>query len=569
MFRRALIVVFAAILVAGSIALDARRQNASANRATNTEPVVSEPREANTHAHGTKHSRGTMPKLPGLGNWTHRVTTTSKEAQAYFDQGLGLAYAFNHEEAARSFERAVQLDSACAMCYWGIAYAVGPNINLPMAGATEPRAFAAISKAVRLKAKASTHERALIEAMARRYGTPPGAARAARDSAYAAAMRLVAQRYPRDVDSHVLFADALLNLRPWNQWTLEGQPQPGTLELVAALERALQLEPNHAGACHLYVHAVEASNTPERALPCAERLPRLMPGAGHIVHMPAHTYLRMGRYEDAARANLAAVEADHRYFAQHEVGRGVYPMFYAPHNLHFLWAAYLLSGQQAKALKTAQSLLVGVSLEEARAVASLQAFLPTVILTRARFGDWPGVLAEAAPPADLRYAKAMWHYARGLASSAQGNMRSAQTELDSVRVIAAQIPNDVIIILNPASLLLKLAGEVLAGDVALKQKQFEKAIAHFQKAVQLQNELAFDEPPPWYHSARNFLGEALLVANRPTEAEAAFRADVRFLRENGWSLSGLERALRAQGKAEEATAVGQRYREAWKYADSN
>jgi pimeloyl-ACP methyl ester carboxylesterase/tetratricopeptide (TPR) repeat protein len=523
-------------------------------------------REAGAHEHGAKHTGGTMPLLEGLGTWQHAVTTSSREAQKYFDQGLNLVYAFNHDQAVRSFERAVQLDPACAMCYWGIAYALGPNINLPMAAAIEPRALEAISKA-RKQQRVTAHERALIDAMARRFGVPAGAARAARDSAYAAAMRGVAQRYPDDVDTQVIFADALLNLRPWNQWTTDGQPQPGTMELVAALERALAREPNHAGACHLYVHAVEASNTPERALPCAERLPKLMPGAGHIVHMPAHTFLRMGRYEDAARANIAAVEADHRYFAQHDVEPGVYPMFYAPHNLHFLWATYLLSGQQTKALQAAQSLVGRVAVENARTYASLEALLSTVFLTRARFADWGGVLAEPAPPSELRYMKALWHHARGLAFSAQGNVRAAGAELDSLRAIAAKVPADMIIILNPASKVLTIAAEVLAGDIALNQKQFDQAIAHLQKAAQIEDALNFDEPPPWHHSTRNRLGEAFLAAGRAAEAETAFRADLSKLRENGWSLAGLERALRRQGKGKEANAVAVRFREAWKYSD--
>jgi tetratricopeptide (TPR) repeat protein len=496
------------------------------------------------------------------------VTTSSSQAQRYFDQGLRLTWAFNHDEAVRSFEQGVRLDSACAMCYWGIAYALGPNINLPMEPTVESRALAAAGNAVKRSGGATALERALIDALVTRYGEPAGAARAARDSAYADAMRAVTRLFPDAVDAHVLFADAMLNLSPWNQWLRDGSPQPGTAELVAVLEGALEREPNHAGACHLYVHAVEASASPERALQCAERLPRLMPGAGHVVHMPAHVYLRVGRYEDAARANIAAVEADAHYFAEHEVTQGIYPLFYAPHNLHFLWATYLLSGQRAKALHAARALMQRVTPPDARDNAALQGFLPAAILTLARFRDWDGVLAEPAPSPDLRYVKGMWHYARGLAHSARSDARAAQAELDSVRAIAAQVNADMIIILNPAPALLRLAAEDLAGEIALGQKRFDDAIGHLRIAVRLEDALTYDEPPPWYHSARNRLGEALLAARRPAEAEAAFREDLWFVRENGWSLSGLERALRAQRKDAEAADIARRFADAWQYADA-
>jgi tetratricopeptide (TPR) repeat protein len=519
------------------------------------------------HKHGTAHEPGTMPLLKGLGSWHHPVTTKSPEAQRYFDQGLRLTYGFNHDEAVRSFERAAQLDPDCAMCHWGVAYALGPNINLPMDAKIEPLALAAIGRAVRLKGRTTPGERALIEAMAVRYGEPAGAARAERDAAYAAAMRDVAKRFPADIDAQTLFADAMLNLRPWNQWTRDGRPQPGTVEVVEVLEKALARQPQHAGACHFYIHAIEASETPERALPCAGRLPLLMPGAGHVVHMPAHVYLRVGRYEAAARANIAAVEADQRYFAAHAAKPGVYPMFYAPHNLHFLWSAYLLSGQREKALTAARALAERVKLEEARATPSLEVFLPPAILTLARFGQWDRVLAEPAPPAELRYATGLWHYARGLAFAARQDMPSAEGELKRVRGFSTELKDDMIIVLNPAPALLKLAAEVLAGRIAAAERRFDQAVAHFRTAAGMEDALTFDEPPAWYHSARNLLGETLLEAGRPAEAAAAFRDDLRYLRETGWSLSGLERALRAQGRTQEADGAARRLKAAWQHAD--
>jgi tetratricopeptide (TPR) repeat protein len=518
------------------------------------------------HAHPAP-ADGVMPILSGLGDWHHAITTRSPEAQRYFDQGLRLTYAFNHDEAVRSFERAVQLDPDCAMCHWGVAYALGPNINLPMDAGTEPRALAASREAVRRQAAATAGERALIEAMAVRYGEPAGASRAERDLAYANAMRAVAKRFPADLDAQVLFAEAMMNLRPWNQWTRDGAAQPGTIELVEALTKAIARQPNHAGACHFFIHAVEASQTPERALPCAERLPRLMPGAGHVVHMPAHVYLRVGRYEDAARANIAAVEADNRYFATRTLPPGIYPQFYAPHNLHFLWATYLLSGQRDKALGAARALKARVAVDDARATASLEGFLPPVMLTLARFGNWDAVLAEPAPPADLRYTTGMWHYARGLAYSARKDVAAAEQELVKLRTAAAGVKDDVVIILNPAPALLKLAAEILAADIAATGRRFDEAIAHLQSAATMEDALTYDEPPPWYHSARNRLGETLLLAGRPAEAAAAFRDDLRYVRETGWSLSGLERALRAAGQAGEAEEAARRFKAAWKFAD--
>ena len=523
--------------------------------------------ERQEHAHDKKTDAGVMPLLEGLGTWHRRVTSSSPEAQRYFDQGLRLTYGFNHDEAARSFERAAELDPDCAMCHWGIAYAVGPNINLPMDPKVEPKALEAIRRAAALKARATPVERALIDAMAVRFGEPAGAARAERDAAYAAAMRRVSRRFPADADAQVLFADAMLNLRPWNQWTRDGRPQPGTLELVAALARATRQHPTHAGACHFYIHAVEASETPQRALPCAERLPRLMPGAGHVVHMPAHVYLRVGRYEDAARANIAAVEADNKYFAVRTAPPGIYPMFYAPHNLHFLWAAYMLSGQREKALNAARTLTTRVDANNARETASLEGFLTPAILTLARFGNWEDVLAEPAPPTDLRYATGMWHYARGLAFAAKQDSRAAEGELARVRAIAADLKEDMIVILNRAPDLLKLAAEVLSADIAAKQRKWDDAVAHLRKASAMEDALTYDEPPAWYHSVRGRLGEVLLAAGRHAEAAAAFREDLRYVRETGWSLSGLERALRAQGKTAEAALAARRFKAAWKYSD--
>jgi tetratricopeptide (TPR) repeat protein len=526
------------------------------------------PQSSSAHGHhAPRKAARDVTLLPGLGNWHHAVSTRAPRAQQFFDQGIRLAYGFNHDEAERSFAEAVQLDSTCAMCWWGVAYAVGPNINLPMTADAERRGLAAIHEAQRHAARVSPRERAYIDAMARRFGEPVGEDRAGRDSAYATAIADVARRFPTDLDAQVLYADALLNLRPWNQWTRDGQPQPGTLDVVSILERVIARAPEHAGACHFYVHAVEASSTPERALPCAERLPKLMPGAGHVVHMPAHVYFRIGRYADAARANVEAVTADRTYLAKSSLPSGIYTQFYAPHNTHFLWATHLLAGQRALALDAARVLERSVSLPDARANASLEAFLTTVVLTHARFGDWETILTIAAPPNDLRYAKGIWHYARGIAYASNRDAAAAAIELDSVHAIAASVPATTIIILNPAPAVLALAGDVLAGAVALRSGSREAALQHFASAVRREDALTYDEPPPWYHSTRHMLGTVHLMLGNGRAAESTFRDDLKAYRENGWSLAGLERALRSQGKAAEANAIAARFAVAWDSAD--
>jgi pimeloyl-ACP methyl ester carboxylesterase len=533
--------------------------------------AAQEPGAHDTHVHpAAPASTGArMPLLTGLGDWSWTVTTRVPAAQQYFDQGLRLAYAFNHDEAVLSFREALHHDPSCAMCAWGVAYALSPNINMPMPAEAEVQALAAIRQAAALAGRVTQRERDLIAALSLRFGEPPGAGRAARDSAYATAMRRAAQRYTGDDDVQVLFADAMLNLRPWNQWTRSGAPQPGTLEVVATLERVLARNSQHAGACHFYVHTVEASTAPERALDCAKRLPLLMPAAGHLVHMPAHVYLRVGMYDEAARANIAAVEADRHYFATRDVSPGIYPLFYAPHNLHFLWAAYMLSGQHEKALEAARALVSRVSTDDAQEEASLQAFLPSVFLTHVRFGNWSAALAEPAPADRLDYVRGMWHYARGVAFTAAGDLMNGSASLDSLRAIETTIPEDMVIILNSARDVLHVARLALEGRLASAHGDVDIAVTKLREAVAAEDELTYDEPPPWYEPARQVLGSVLLAAGRSSEAEAVFREDLQWVRENGWSLRGLEKALHAQGDTAEAAAVSARLQKAWQHADAS
>ncbi|HEX6750002.1 MAG TPA: hypothetical protein VF092_22100 [Longimicrobium sp.] len=503
-----------------------------------------------------------VPLFDNLGTLHHPVTA-SPAAQRYFDQGLRLMYGFNHEEAINSFRQGVKLDPGCAMCHWGIALALGPNINAAMDPALEKEAADEIAAAAALAPRVTEAERAYIAAAGRRYSATAGANRAALDSAYANAMRDLARRYPDDADAQALFAESMLDLSPWDNWTPDGTPKPGTQELVAALEGALARHPDHPGACHFYIHAVEASLHPERALPCAERLPSLMPGAGHLVHMPAHLYIRVGRYADATHANEHAAHTDQVYLADRQP-KGNYP-FYFFHNLDFLRAATTFEGRSAEAIQTAQGMVAQITPEVARQVGQAEMAMPAHALTLARFGRWADVLAAPAPPADLRYATGAWRYARGLAFAGTGRFAEAMVELDSVAAIAAAMPADRLLGFHRAKDLLEVAHHALAGEIALRQGRAAEAVPHLEMAVRLQDGLRYDEPQPWYYPVRQSLGAALLAAGRPADAERVYRDDLARNPHNGWSLFGLAEALRAQHK-DDADARRQ-FAAAWQRAD--
>ena len=508
----------------------------------------------------------TVPLQNDLGRWHHPITTSSPWAQRYFDQGLRLTYAFNHDEAIAAYEQAARFDPACAMCYWGIALALGPNINMPMEPKAESRADEAVKKALELAPHAAGPEQAYIRALAKRYGTEGGSDRAARDSAYADAMRQVAKQYPLDVDAAVLTAEALMDLQPWDYWTREGEPKGATAEIVATLEAALAAAPEHPGACQYYIHAVEASPKPERAVPCAERLPELMPGAGHLVHMPAHIYIRVGRYHDAVERNRHAIDVDEHYIEGRHPS-GVYPMMYYPHNIHFLWAAASIEGQRAVALDAARKLSTHLPESVVRETPPLEAFYPIMLFTWARFGMWQEILSAPAPPEDFHYATGIWHYARGLALTERGDFTRAQTDLDQLRAIAAEMPKDRMVALNSAAALLRIAANVLAGELAAAKDRTGEAIERFESAIADEDRLTYDEPPAWYQPVRQFLGAVLFEAGMSAAAEAVYRRDLEKNPENGWSLYGLMQSLRAQEKTAEAVAVQKRFNRAWARAD--
>jgi tetratricopeptide (TPR) repeat protein len=506
-----------------------------------------------------------VPLFDNLGAHHHAITATPL-AQRYFDQGLRLVYAFNHDEAIAAFRTAAQLDTTCAMCWWGIALALGPNINVPMDSAQLAPALDAVRAARARAAHASPGERAYIDAVALRYSPDPKARRGALDSAYARAMGEVARRDPDDADAATLYAEALLDLRPWDYYAADGTPRPGTAEVVSVLEGVLRRVPNHPGACHYYIHAVEASARPDRALPCADRLASLMPGAGHLVHMPAHIYMRVGRYADAVAANRHALHAD-RSLIDRRHPEGLYPLLYPAHNAHFLWSAATMAGESAVALQAAREAGEAVPLDVIRQNPPFEFILPTPYVALARFGRWEELLREPAPPEDLRYTTGLWHYARGLAYAATDRPDSARAERTALAAIAAATPADRVVSLNSAATLLRLATNALDGELAARQGDAAAAVRSLTAAVQLQDGLTYDEPPGWYYPVRQSLGAVLLRAGQAKEAEAVYREDLRRNPENGWSLFGLARSLRAQGRASDAAAVDARFARAWAQAD--
>ena len=506
------------------------------------------------------------PRLQNLGTHAFPVSTKSRRAQQFVNQGMNLAYGFNHAEAGRAFREAERLDPACAMCVWGQALVLGPNINVPMAPEDEAKALELARKAVAMKARATPRERSYIDALARRY-TGEKDDRAGADRAYADAMREVARKHPADLDAQTLFAEAMMDLRPWNYWMGDGTPYPGTDEIVSTLERVLARNPNHPGANHLYIHAVEATRNPERAEAAADRLLKLVPGAGHMVHMPSHIYQRVGRYADAAAANVAAAKADEDYIAQCRA-QGIYPMAYYPHNLHFLWYAATAEGRSGVAIEAARKTAAQVTDEQLDAVPLLVAFRVVPLYALARFGRWDEVLAEPVPSDKHLFHRGVSHYARGLAYLGKGDLDAAEKELAEVRRIAGDKALEMTLFSpNTAAAIFSAAPEVLAGEVAARRKDYDAAIAHLERAVRLEDSLFYTEPEEWHYPARQALGAILLEAGRPREAETVYWDDLRKHASNGWSLFGLAQALRAQGKTAEADAVQARFDKAWARAD--
>lgn len=513
------------------------------------------------------------PLFDNLGNFARVTTTQSDAAQRYFNQGMTLTYGFNHAEAARSFKEAARLDPQCAMCWWGAALVLGPNINLPMSETDMPEAYTTSRKAVEALDKETPVERALVEALTKRYAENGTADRAALDLAYANAMREVAQKFPDDADVLALFAESLLDLSPWDYYQADGKPKATTVEAVQAVEAAQKLNSNHLGALHYLIHSVEASE-PKRAEAAADRLLHLAPGAGHLVHMPAHIYLRVGRYHDAVLSNLEATAADKAYITACNV-QGFYPLAYYSHNWHFVWAGSMMEGNKKQAIEGASQthhVMHGAPVDDPLFGAVLQHMMLAPAFAAVRFQEWEAIDALPEPEAKYTYQRAIWHHARGMAAAGRGKLDDADKELAALKKIsadnAAEFPKLYISTPNTADRVVAVAQHMLAGEIAARRKNYPAAVAALEQAVQAEDKLKYNEPEDWQYPVRLLLGHVLLESGRAVAAEAAYRGDLAKHPENGWALYGLEKALRAQKKNKEADEIKTRFATAWKYADT-
>jgi hypothetical protein len=516
--------------------------------------------------HPADKPAGRAVLTPGLGDVRHPVSTRVPEAQQFFDQGLAYLYAFNHDEATRSFARAAELDPALAMAYWGVAVSKGPNYNLDADDEQWKAAYAALQTALKLADAAPEPERDYVRALAKRYGPDPKADRKPLAAAYKQAMGELARKYPDDLDAATLYAESAMNLRPWKLWGADGKPAEGTEEILAVLESVLRRNPNHTGANHYYIHAVEASPAPERGLASAARLRTLAPAAGHLVHMPAHIHMRVGDYAAAADANERAAAADEAYIrARKPVG--AYPMMYYPHNLHFLAAARAFQGRAADAQAAADRLTAHVGPHVA-AMPMLEGFLVMPHQVRVRFHKWDDILAAPPPPEAQKTVRAVWHFTRALAHLAKGDAAKADREREAFRTARKAVPEEAMVSdQNSAAKVLLLADTVLDARFALAGKDRPKAVSLLRAAVKLEDELSYVEPPDWILPTREALGAALLLGGEAAEAETVFRDNLRKYPREGRSLFGLRESLTAGKKDHAARLVDLEFRAAWAAAD--
>jgi tetratricopeptide (TPR) repeat protein len=505
------------------------------------------------------------PLWEGLGSVSYNITTASPAAQAYFDQGLRLTYAFNHGEAQRAFRKAQRLDPRCAMCFWGEALVLGPNINLPMAPEAAGPAFAAVRKAAMLAGGASEREQTLIAALATRYAEDPTADRKALDAAYAAAMAKAAERFPADDEIAVLYAEAVMDLSPWDYWQPGGhEANPQSAPVVPTLERVLARNPNHPGAMHYYIHAVEASDRPRRAEAAADRLSGAIPAAGHLVHMPSHIYYRVGRYLDAFAVNKAAVEVDEKYLDATGAPMGVYRLGYYPHNIHFMIASAQMAGDGPVVIAAAEKLRGLIPEQIARGIALTHPIVAAPYFAHAQFSAPDTILALPDPGPVIPYVQGMWHYARGVAYAQKGEAGAATAEANAIaeleRTADFSMLKDVGV---PAQEVLKLARAMVVGRLAQAQAKYDVAIASFEEAAALQDALPYTEPPYWYYPVRQTLAAALLQAGRLDEAETQFRRALERAPSNGWSYYGLVQLYKAKGDQDSANQTEAKLAQTW------
>ena len=513
-------------------------------------------------------TRQIAPLFENLGDYTFQISTDQIRAQAFFDQGMRLTFAFNHAEAHRSFMEAARLDPDNAMAYWGQAYALGPNINdaLPLQE-RKKAAWEALQKANKSLGNASPLEKSLVGALNARYSNDWSADVSKLNEAYLEAMARVREEFPENADVQTLYAAAVMNTMPWNYWDGEGNPMPGTAEAKKALEKAISLNPNHPGAHHYYIHMVELPK-PDLGVPSAEALADLMPAAGHLVHMPSHIYIRVGRYKDAVETNHKAIAADEDYISQC-YSQGLYPLGYYPHNIHFLWSAASLIGESNTAITAAKKTAEKVPQGEMTELTFLQDFAATPLLAYVRFGKWNDILTYPAPAKEIRHLNLMRHYARGLAFIRKENPKEAREELDAIKTILEDPKTAELLATsqNASDRIARVAYEVVAGELAHLEGKPEKAIEHLQEAVKAEDALTYTEPSAWHIPPRQNLGAVLMDLERYGESEAVYREDLKRLRQNGWSLYGLYQSLNAQGKTAEAESVMKEFKEIWQYAD--
>ncbi len=523
---------------------------------------------ANFLLSGVDTTKQISPLFKNLGNLSFPITTKNQRVQAFFDQGLKLSYAFNHAEAHRSFMEASRLEPKSPMAYWGQAFALGPNINDPLPDdERKGKINEAMSKAKNLIANASEKEKDLIEALGQRYSEDLTKDVTTLNIAYMEAMEKVAMKYPKDANILILYAASVMNTVPWNYWDKEGNPSANIKEAKAALEKAMEIEPENPGGHHYYIHMVELPY-PDMGVKSADKLASLMPGAGHIVHMPSHIYIRVGRYKDAVKVNQAAILADEDYISQC-FSQGLYPLAYYPHNIHFLWSSASLLGDSELAIDAAKKTAEKVPTGEFIQMPFLQDFASTPLLAYTRFGKWNEILSIPAPNPGIKHLSLMRHYARGIAFIRKGNVKEAQEELDAIEVLKndPELENLVAAPNNPSSTIASVAYEVVAGELAASKNDFPSAIEHLKNAVSYEDNLVYTEPSAWHIPPRQNLGALLLKAGKYTEAEKVYKEDLAILRQNGWSLRGLYNAYTAQGKLSEAREIEKEFKKAWEEAD--
>ena len=525
-----------------------------------------------TNQADTLAQRAGAPLFEGMGDYHMPITTADPDAQRYFDQGMVLAFGFNHAESIRSFRAAQTLDPQCAMCFWGEALATGPNINVTnngkavMAPAERVSARAAIDVALALIDGITPKEQDWIRALDARYDGQSDTSRDPLDRAWADALAVMAERYPDDTTVASVYAEALMNTMPWDYWGPDGEAKPDTQAVIASLEAVMAADPDHPLALHLYIHALEASSNAAKAEAAADRLADLVPGSGHLVHMPSHIYFRVGRYQDSAMANIRAAEVDEAYIAQCNA-QGFYPALYYPHNIHFLWASATMQGQSALSLDSARRVVANVRVEQVEQFPTIQFFRTVPMLSLVRFARWEEILAEPEPYEPFAFARAIWHYGRGVAHAALGDAEAALTELAAIEALEPEVDEIFMGNVYPARDLLGIAKSLLIGEVAYRSGDAAAAVLAFEEAVSLQDALPYTEPPFWYYPTRQSLGAALLASDRVAEAQAVFEADLEQYPMNGWSMFGLAEALRRQGDNTAAAEVTARFQTVWQFAD--